>query len=67
MDKLWITRNRVKFSDEVHIHLSEPKCVKGMFYGDDMEIEFNIDSFKKVFKFTPKTGSCKEHELTLDV
>jgi hypothetical protein len=63
--KVWISRNRIKFSDEVCIHLSEPNNLKGTFFGDDMVVEFSLDNFKRAFKFVPKKGTCKEHELTL--
>lgn len=65
--KVWISRDGYPVvTGWIKLSFSEPKRCGRVFTNDVKGISFHPATFKKKFGFTPRKGTCKKYNLTLE-
>ena len=63
--QVWMARNKGLFEAKVSLYKEEPKKFNGIWVSSKGWVaDIDIKSFKRLFGYTPRKGTCEKGELT---
>ena len=71
--KVWVTRDSMDRHDQIGVYYcgifsgKPTKSINGFYYGNGLCLSYKpTGHFKQTFGFTPRKGSCKQYNFTLE-